>query len=268
MSEWIRKLAEKYSEVNEAKKKMDAVGQEDGDIDNDGDKDSSDEYLMKRRKAIGKAMKEEKDMSNMVCKECGDSFGKPQSESCEYDSEDEEGENWVAKESYKEDVDLEEATISVKMARRALANVKAQPKDKVSLKKAPWDKDEKKKVDEEEVIMNPKKEKDKKAEAETMTNESVLPPVYARIMENRSKQTKGATPPEDWNEKEKNNKGAMDMKKDMAVDDKGKISNYDDLGHDDASKAGRVGPSAKSRQGDNMQGDKKVIASATPMKGK
>ncbi len=40
-------------------KKMDPVGQEDGDIDNDGDKDSSDKYLAKRRKAIGKAMKEE-----------------------------------------------------------------------------------------------------------------------------------------------------------------------------------------------------------------
>lgn len=40
-------------------KKMDAVGKEDGDIDNDGDKDSSDEYLKKRREAIGKAMKKE-----------------------------------------------------------------------------------------------------------------------------------------------------------------------------------------------------------------
>ena len=39
--------------------KMDAVGKEDGDIDNDGDKDSSDKYLAKRRKAIGKAMKSE-----------------------------------------------------------------------------------------------------------------------------------------------------------------------------------------------------------------
>ena len=42
-----------YLEVQEAKKKknekMDPVGQEDGDIDNDGDKDSSDEYLAKRR---------------------------------------------------------------------------------------------------------------------------------------------------------------------------------------------------------------------------
>ena len=37
-------------------KKLDPVGQEDGDIDNDGDKDSSDKYLAKRRKAIAKSM--------------------------------------------------------------------------------------------------------------------------------------------------------------------------------------------------------------------
>ena len=36
--------------------KMDPVGQEDGDINNDGKKDSTDSYLMKRRKAIGKAI--------------------------------------------------------------------------------------------------------------------------------------------------------------------------------------------------------------------
>ena len=46
-----------YGDVYE--KKMDPVGQEDGDIDNDGDKDSSDKYLAKRRKAIGKAIKKE-----------------------------------------------------------------------------------------------------------------------------------------------------------------------------------------------------------------
>ena len=40
-------------------KKMDPVGKEDGDIDNDGDEDSSDKYLAKRRKAIAKSMKEE-----------------------------------------------------------------------------------------------------------------------------------------------------------------------------------------------------------------
>ena len=36
--------------------KMDAVGKEDKDIDNDGDHDSTDKYLLKRRKAIGKAI--------------------------------------------------------------------------------------------------------------------------------------------------------------------------------------------------------------------
>jgi hypothetical protein len=41
------------------KEAMDPVGKEDGDIDNDGDKDSSDKYLLKRRKAIAKAMKKE-----------------------------------------------------------------------------------------------------------------------------------------------------------------------------------------------------------------
>ena len=43
-----------YSSIYE--KKLDPVGQEDGDIDNDGDEDSSDKYLAKRRKAISKAM--------------------------------------------------------------------------------------------------------------------------------------------------------------------------------------------------------------------
>ena len=47
---------EEEEEVEEA---MDPVGNEDGDVDNDGDKDSSDKYLLKRRKAIGKAMKKE-----------------------------------------------------------------------------------------------------------------------------------------------------------------------------------------------------------------
>jgi len=37
------------------KKSMDPVGKEDGDIDNDGDEDGSDEYLAKRRAAISAA---------------------------------------------------------------------------------------------------------------------------------------------------------------------------------------------------------------------
>ena len=46
-------------------KKLDPVGQADADIDNDGDTDSSDEYLHKRRKAIKKNMKGIKEWVSM-----------------------------------------------------------------------------------------------------------------------------------------------------------------------------------------------------------
>ena len=64
----IRKdWASSYKSIYE---KMDPVGKEDGDIDNDGDKDSSDEYLMKRRKAIGKAMGKKGKCENCGGKGC------------------------------------------------------------------------------------------------------------------------------------------------------------------------------------------------------
>jgi len=51
------------------KEALDPVGQEDADIDNDGDTDKTDKYLHKRRKAIGKAikkrMKEEKELTEI-----------------------------------------------------------------------------------------------------------------------------------------------------------------------------------------------------------
>ena len=49
----------RFAGFNRKDEKMDPVGKEDADIDNDGDVDSSDKYLKKRRKAIGKAMKKE-----------------------------------------------------------------------------------------------------------------------------------------------------------------------------------------------------------------
>ena len=47
---------DKNAEIIDEKKKLDPVGKEDGDVDNDGDKDSSDSYLMNRRRAVAKAM--------------------------------------------------------------------------------------------------------------------------------------------------------------------------------------------------------------------
>ena len=47
------------SAFNRKDEKMDPVGKEDGDVDNDGDEDSSDEYLKNRREKVGKAIKKE-----------------------------------------------------------------------------------------------------------------------------------------------------------------------------------------------------------------
>lgn len=50
---------EKIASVEEAKK-LDPVGQEDADIDNDGDVDKSDKYLHNRRRTVGKAIAKKK----------------------------------------------------------------------------------------------------------------------------------------------------------------------------------------------------------------
>ena len=57
----------------EIEEKLDPVGKEDGDVDNDGDEDESDKYLKKRRKAIGKAMKKESldSIRDLIKKELG-----------------------------------------------------------------------------------------------------------------------------------------------------------------------------------------------------
>ena len=43
--------------IEEKKKKLDPVGKEDGDVDNDGDKDESDTYILKKRAAVTAAVK-------------------------------------------------------------------------------------------------------------------------------------------------------------------------------------------------------------------
>ena len=50
---------EQLAKINGMLEALDPVGQEDADIDNDGDVDSSDKYLKNRRDTIGKAMKNE-----------------------------------------------------------------------------------------------------------------------------------------------------------------------------------------------------------------
>ena len=56
----VNGVKSQIEEQKKVKEKLDPVGKEDGDIDNDGDKDATDKYLAKRRKAISKAIKKDK----------------------------------------------------------------------------------------------------------------------------------------------------------------------------------------------------------------
>lgn len=83
--------------------------------------------------AIAKKEKGEKpkneEMVDMVCKECGDEYGKPTNEKCMYDSKDPNGENWVEK-GANEDVEykVDGRRVSFKEKAKKLGYVKA-PKD-------------------------------------------------------------------------------------------------------------------------------------------
>ena len=60
--------------VNKKALKKDFDDRDDKDIDNDGDVDDSDEYLHKRRKAVGKAMKKDKEGGTAEISKIGEAF--------------------------------------------------------------------------------------------------------------------------------------------------------------------------------------------------
>jgi len=96
-----------------------------------------------------------------------------------------------------------------------------------------------------------------KESVEEATMESTDWPIYKKIMEKRDMHTKGATEPEKIDSKD--SPGGKKMRQDIAVDASSKQSNYDELGHDDASKAGRITKTSPARNGDNKAGDKTVV---------
>lgn len=66
LNEKLEYAMNSFFEAKTKEEKLDPVGKADADIDNDGDVDDSDEYLKKRRAAIGKAItsKKLKEMAN------------------------------------------------------------------------------------------------------------------------------------------------------------------------------------------------------------
>ena len=97
----------------------------------------------------------------------------------------------------------------------------------------------------------------------SMKESTIRDKLIAVLEGDRSKHYKGATPPEDM---DNNLKGAGAKK--MKADIQGNAADPDleKKSHDDAAKAGRAGPNAKKRPGDNPAGDKKAQTPEDPTK--
>ena len=113
-----------------------------------------------------------------------------------------------------------------------------------------------------EVEMNPKMDKGTKDNSMEQKESRIRTALKSILEGDRAKHYKGATKPETMDDK-LSGKGAKDMMNQPINRD-----DTEEKGHQDASKANRVGPSAKPRSsGDNLKnGDKKIIPSATPVK--
>jgi len=288
MSEWIKRLAEKYSEVNE--KKL-TGNQHKLDMDKDGDIDGDDFKQMRNKKktnedeVVMNPKKEKKEKETMAAEAKIDEISmdkaksayvrrKSQAQGAAAQGSMDYAKKQMAKarktkaymdkrESIEEDtmhVDIDHMGGHDPHAKKH--NITLTPHNNAGNGHGHYAIGKKKDL-QKYLAKHYDSHSDAKDIHPEVFKESTLPPVYARIMEERAKHYKGATKPEDWDEKEKNNKGAMDMKKDMKSG--GEEAPYKEKdGHDDASKAGRVTGSAKTRPGDNAKGDKNII---NPVKG-
>ena len=148
-----------------------------------------------------------------------------------------------------------------------LATNKTEPNPKSDEKVvADFKKRRKMKKDEKsDVNMNPKVDNEKADKGSAMeTKESTIREKLIAVLEgDRAKHYKGATKPETMDDK-LSGKGAKDMmNQPKETDDTVKKS------HDDASKAGKTGKTAKQRGGGDMvrSGDQKIVPGGTPVKG-
>jgi len=198
---------------------------------------------------------EEKNMSEMCCKNCGDMFGKPKSESCKYDAYNAEGKNWIKKESYKEAMDpVDSKELKGKHKDRKDKDIDndgdVDDTDKYLHKRRKAISKSKKKDGEGDVQMNPKLDKGGKEEQKESTIRDRLMSIWETAA-----QTKGATKPETMDDKIKG-KGAKDMMNQPVEKD-----DTEEKGHKDASDAGRVTKPAPQRNGGDQvrSGDQKIV---------
>lgn len=296
---YIKMIEDILGEMN--KKKMDPVGKADKDIDNDGDVDSSDEYLHKRRSAIKKSMKKENDAKVTPCPSCDGSMEnhdpecpKAKSEACgDYDKK-------TKKEEVENDLDENYRTLATK-------GMGAETKKSINVGRQvdyfhPSNGDKKQgtiskihatgyHVKDDDDGKTHKFDFHDRAKAKKMM-ESNQPVVseqwgFGEVIETTDeglnvyfehgvefnvpaesltfledkKHTKGATPPEGLLDKE------SPRSKQFVKDHQKSNKEYSDLemkGHVDATKAGRATKQSPARPGEPRKGDTKIV---NPVKG-
>jgi hypothetical protein len=276
-TEELKKFQQLWQEVVE-KKKLDPVDDKelkgkhsdrtDKDIDNDGDADSSDEYLHKRRKAIKHAQKEEKeekeddieqdmDKDGMKkCTECGGSTENHKPDCSKRDSTDK-------KKMSEDDVDNKSATKALKhdcathVASEQWGYGECIPGEHTLVEQE----DGTAIVTHYDVMFEHGVEFDVPVEDLTIVAEkSHLHASKKKVKEGKThaERSKGATKPERMIDKYKG-KAAKDMAKDHDMENPA-IDDTETKGYDDASKAGRVIKNQSPTRGDEKRvGDLKVV---------
>lgn len=289
-TEDLNKFKELWSQVSE-KKKLDPVGKADKDIDNDGDVDSSDEYLHNRRKAVKKAMKTENDNEIKMrkdgmnkCSECDGSSenhdpecsryqaSEKKKSSCESVRHEEWGYGEVLEETgetfsvmFEHGVEfnvpsdqLEGVSSAIKTAKNMSGNMTGAVKKIEKQKKGLSDNPRVRKA------INKANEEDEVKEGTVAELESEIEETYATLQQlavskmkdmwEGKSHTKGATKPEGIMDKEP--ESSKKFAADHAKSDKD-VEDFEEKGHNDATAAGRVTKQAPARTGDIRKGDLK-----------
>ena len=259
---WMTSKNEAMDPVNKAELKGKHKDRKDKDIDNDGDVDSSDKYLHKRRKAISKAMDKETQTETVLH---------------DIDHTDPDFKSLLKKHGVKHTVVKKgpnRGYDSVKLTGKNVKGVtdtinKAREQKEGYYKDLEIKKQDKelgakpvlgkKKKPGETAVMNPKLDSGKSKGSEMEQKESVnVSHIRQALMsvlegENHSPNKDKAEKPEDALK----GAGAKKMKDDNKDD--GRYHDMEKKSHDDAAKAGRAGPSKKARPNDSKDGDKNVI---------
>jgi len=286
-SEYIKRITALWQDVVEGKKKkeMDPVGKADADIDNDGDVDSSDEYLHKRRKAIGKAMKkEETDQIDELSKKTLGSYVKKATKSAVGATRDiatgnkpddahrtsnkrAKGINTAVNKLTKEASDMDTKEVDKALSHDCAKHVTSEQ----------WgfgecisgqhtlveNEDGTATVTHYDVMFEHGVEFDVPVEdLDILVSESHKHTAKKKMKESKQPNQSGSKA-ETMKDKRKG-KGADDMAKDLDADNPN-LEKDDAQGHEDATKAGRaVKGQAPARPGEKRMGDMKII---NPVKG-